>query len=49
MNLKTVHFLDVRFDLISNTYRPFRKPNGKPVYIPQRSNDPPIILKELPK
>ena len=49
MNLKTVDFLDVRFDLINNTYRPFRKPNSEPVYIHKQSNHPPNILKELPK
>ena len=49
MNLKTVDFLDVRFDLINNTYRPFRKPNSEPVYIHKQSNHPPSILKELPK
>ena len=33
MNLKTVDFLDVHFDLVNNTYQPYCKPNNKPVYI----------------
>ena len=49
MNLKTVDFLDVRFDLVNNTYQPYRKPNNEPIYISKRSNHPPNILKELPK
>ena len=49
MNLKTVDFLDVRFDLLNGTYQPYRKPNNQPVYINKQSNHPPNILKELPK
>ena len=49
MNLKTVDFLDVRFNLTNNTYEPYRKPNNEPVYININSNHPPNILKELPK
>ena len=49
MNLKTVDFHDVRFDLVNNTYQPYRKPNNEPIYINKRSNHPPNILKELPK
>ena len=48
-NLKTVHFLDVRLDLINNTYQPYRKPNSETVYINKDSNHPPNILKDLPK
>ena len=49
MNLKTVDIFDVRFDLVNNTYQPYRKPNNEPVYIHKQSNHPPKILKELPK
>ena len=49
MNLKTVDFLDARFDLVNNTYQPYRKRNNEPIYINKRSNHPPNILKELPK
>ena len=48
-NLKTVYFLDVRLDLIDNTYQPYRKPNSKTAYINKHSNHPPNNLKELPK
>ena len=48
MNLKTVDFLDVCFDLENNTYQPYCKPNNEPVYIYTKSNDPPNILQELP-
>ena len=48
-NLKTVDFLDVRLDLINNTYHPYRKPNIETVYINKHSNHPPNFLKELPK
>ena len=49
MNLKTVNFLDVRFNLVINIYQPYRKPNNEPVYIYKQLNHPPNILKELPK
>ena len=48
-NLKSVDFLDVTFDLINNTYRPYRKPNNKPQYINKHSNHPPTVLKQIPK
>ena len=46
MNLKTVDIFDVRFDLVNNTYQPYRKPNNEPVYIHKQSNHPSNILKE---
>ena len=48
-NLKALDFLDVRLDLINNTYQPYQKPNGDTVYINKHSNQPPNILKELLK
>ena len=48
-NLKTADFLDVRLDLVNNTYQPYRKPNSETVYINKHSNHPPNILQELPK
>ena len=48
-NIKTVDFLDVRFDLINNTYQPYRKPNSETVYINKQSNHPLNILKDLRK
>ena len=49
MNLKTVDFLDVRYDLVNNTYQPYHKLKNEPVYIHKQSNHSPNILKELPK
>ena len=37
-NLKALDFLDVRLDLINNTYQPYQKPNGDTVYINKHSN-----------
>ena len=48
-NIKTADFLDVRLDLVNNTYQPYRKPNSETVYINKHSNHLPNILKELPK
>ena len=47
-NLKVVDFLDVTFDLNSSTYKPFRKPSDKLLYIHKDSSHPPNILKQLP-
>ena len=49
MNLKTVDFLEVHFDLVNNTYQPYHKPNNEPVYIHKQSSHLPNILKELLK
>ena len=48
-NLKSVDFLDVTFDLVNEIYKPYRKPNNKPLYIIKHSNHSPNILKQLPK
>ena len=47
-NLPEVDFLDATFDLRTNTYWPYRKPNNTPSYIHMLSNHPPEILKRLP-
>ena len=49
MRLHEVDFLDVTFNLHENIYKPFRKPNSKPVYIHTHSNHPPHIKKQIPK
>ena len=49
MNLKTVDFLDVRFDLVNNTYQPYCKSNNKPAFVHKQWNHLPNILKELLK
>ena len=43
MNLKTVNFLDVRYDLVNNTYQPYHKLKNEPVYIHKQSNHSPNI------
>ena len=48
-NLKTVDYLDKTFDLNTGIYKPFSKPNNKPLYINASSNHPPPVLKQLPK
>ena len=47
-NLTVVDFLDVTFDLTTEIYCPFRKPNDEPTYINTKSNHPPVIIKHLP-
>ena len=39
-NLKHVDYLDITFDLVSGTYKPFNKPNNAPLYIHEKSNHP---------
>ena len=41
-------FLDVTFNLKSNKFSPYRKPNDHPLYINNQSNHPPSIRKQLP-
>ena len=48
-NLTEVDFLDVTFRLENNTYRPYKKPNDKLIYIDVSSNHPPQIKKQLTK
>jgi hypothetical protein len=47
-NLKVVDFLDVTFNLTSETYQPYSKPNSLPVYVNVLSNHPPNIIKCIP-
>ena len=39
--LHEVNFLDVTFNLPDDVYKPYRKPNSKPIYIHKHSNHPP--------
>ena len=41
-------FLDVTFNLKSNKFSPYHKPNDHPLYINNQSNHPPSIRKQLP-
>ena len=47
-NLKVVQFLDIKLDLLNNTYRPYKKPNNNPMYINLNSDHPPSITKQIP-
>ena len=44
-----VSFLDLEFNLNNGTYQPIRKPGNTPVYINQKSHNPPVVLKQLLK
>ena len=48
-NLEIVDFLDITFNLINGSYKPYKKPNDVLLYINKNSNHPPQIIKELPK
>ena len=48
-NLKKTDYLDVVLDLEHRSFKPYRKPNDRPIYIHSKSNHPPNILQQLPK
>ena len=48
-NLFVVNFLDIQFNLLNGTFKPYRKPNNDPISVHKDSNHPPQVLKELPK
>ena len=48
INLKIVNFLDVTFNLTENSYKPYKKPNDRLLYINTESNHPPEIIKQIP-
>ena len=48
-NIKTVDFLDITFDLLNNSFKPYSKPNNNPRYVNINSNHPPSIIKQIPK
>ena len=47
-NFKIVDFLDVTFDLSTETYHPTKKTGNQLFYINTESNQPPTIIKHLP-
>ena len=47
--MTSTDFLDIRLNLETNEYRPYRKPNDRPIYINVKSNHPPNIIKAIPK
>ena len=48
-HLVETDFLDVSFNLLTQKYFPYRRPNNDPLYINAKSNHPPTIIKDLPK
>ena len=48
-NLKIVNFLDMTFNLINVSHKPYKKPNNTLLYINKNSNHPPQIIKKSPK
>ena len=47
-NLHIFAFLDVTFNLLDGTYKPYKKPNDQPLYVNASSNHPPQIINQLP-
>ena len=45
---KIVDFLDFTLNLNDGTYKPYMKPNNRPLYVHKESNHPPGILKNIP-
>ena len=45
-DLKIVNFLDMTFNLINGSYKPYKKPNDTLLYIDKNSNHPPQIIKK---
>ena len=48
-NLKITDLLDVTFNLINGSYKPYKKSNDTLLHVNKNSNHPPQIIKELPK
>ena len=48
-NLKIVNFLDITFNLQDGSFKPYRKPNDKPLYININSNHPRNIIQQIPE
>ena len=46
--LKTVDFLDVTFNLATETFSPYKKPNNKLLYVNKQSNHPAPVLNQIP-
>ena len=49
INMIETDFLDVKLNLETHQYRPYRKPGDTPTYINVQSNHLPTIIKEVPK
>ena len=47
--MKIINYLDVTYDLNDGTYRPYQKPGNITQHIHVESNNPPNIIKQIPK
>ena len=47
-NKKIVQFLDVEFNLVDGSFKPYLKEGDTPLYVNSGSNHPPLILKNIP-
>ena len=48
-NKKVVNYLDVTFDLNSQSYKPYMKPGNMPRYVNIQSNHPKAVLRAIPE
>ena len=48
-NKKIIDFLDITMDLRTGVHKPFMKPNNTPLYVHNKSNHPPNIIKNIPE
>ena len=48
-NLFVVNFLDIQFNLLNGTFKPYWKPNNDPIYVHKDSNHPVQVLQEPPR
>jgi hypothetical protein len=48
-NKKSVNYLDVTLDLEKSSVKPYMKPNNTPLYVHNKSNHPPNIIRSIPK
>ena len=49
VNMKTVNFLNVTFNLLAGKYQPYSKDGSPPLFVSANSNHQTSILKQLPK
>ena len=43
-----VDYLDVTLCLTEEDYKPYKKPNNRPLYVNTQSNHPPSVIKQIP-
>ena len=48
-NKKLIDFLDITMDLRTGEHKPYMKPNNTPLYVHNKNNHPPNIIKNIPE